>query len=95
MKRTLLYTTMTALLISGTTSAIAGNRDKEDRHDRAQKMFERVDSNNDGIISKSEHLSNAEQRFTEMDANGDGKVTQEEAKAHHKERREKHKQHKR
>lgn len=46
------------------------------------KMFEKVDTNGDGVISKTEMLSKAEERFAKMDTNGDGSVSKEEAKQH-------------
>ena len=45
---------------------------------RVTRMFERLDANNDGVITKDE-FKGPEQAFARMDANGDGKVTQEEA----------------
>jgi Ca2+-binding EF-hand superfamily protein len=38
-------------------------------------VFERMDQNGDGKISKDEARANAMSRFGEIDANGDGKVT--------------------
>jgi len=57
------------------------------------KMFEKMDTNADGVISLEEHSAKAERRFKKMDANGDGKVTKEEAKNHHAAMREKYKKH--
>ena len=36
------------------------------------KMFEKHDTNGDGVISKSEFLAHAEERFSKMDADGNG-----------------------
>ena len=55
-------------------------------------MFEKHDTNGDGVISKSEFLSHAEERFATMDADGDGSVSKDEAKSKHKEMREKMKE---
>lgn len=49
--------------------------------------FKRVDTNNDGKVSKAEAISAAEAAFTRADANGDGFVTQEEMRAAHKSHR--------
>lgn len=57
------------------------------------KMFERTDTNGDGVISREEFSAKAERRFKKMDANSDGKVTKEEAKNHHAAMREKYKKH--
>jgi Ca2+-binding EF-hand superfamily protein len=53
------------------------------------KMFEKHDTNGDGVISKAEFLSHAEERFSKMDVNGDGEVTKEEGKAAREAKREK------
>ena len=42
-------------------------------------MFERMDADGDGQISRAEHMSAAQERFNKMDANGDGYITKEEA----------------
>jgi len=46
-------------------------------------MFEKGDTNKDGVISQDEFLAHAKERFNDMDANHDGKITKDEAKAHH------------
>ena len=53
------------------------------------KMFERHDTNGDGVISKSEFLAHAEERFSKMDADGNGEISKEEAKEAHKKRKKK------
>jgi hypothetical protein len=57
------------------------------------KMFEKTDTNGDGVISHEEFSAKAEERFKMMDADGDGKVTREEAKNHHATMREKYNKH--
>ncbi len=49
-----------------------------------EKMFERHDTNGDGVISKDEFMDSAEERFKKMDADGNGEISKDEAKAHHK-----------
>lgn len=56
------------------------------------KMFEKHDTNGDGVITKEEALSHAEARFDKMDADGDGSVTKEEATAAKEEMRAKWKE---
>lgn len=55
------------------------------RFDRGSKegMFDRMDKNSDGKITKSEHDTNSQEFFDSMDKNGDGVVTKEEAKNFH------------
>lgn len=57
--------------------------------DHKGKMFEKHDTNGDGVISKDEFLKGAEERFSKMDTDGNGEVTKEEAKAAHEKMREK------
>lgn len=50
----------------------------------AEKMFNDMDANHDGAVSKKEFDAYHSKRFKEMDANGDGKITREEMEAMHK-----------
>ena len=61
----------------------------EKKGDRGAKMFEKQDTNGDGVISKAEFLSHAEERFSKLDSDGNGEVTKEEAKAAHEAMKEK------
>ena len=54
------------------------------KHGRHGGHFNRVDTDNDGKVSKAEALSAAEAMFARADANGDGFVTPEEMRAGHK-----------
>lgn len=58
------------------------------------KLFEKHDTNGDGVISKSEFLAKAEERFAKMDADGNGEISKEEAKAHRQEMKQKWKERK-
>lgn len=58
-----------------------------DHHGGKSKMFEKHDTNGDGVISKSEFLSHAEERFSNIDTDGSGDVSKEEAKAGHAKKR--------
>lgn len=51
------------------------------RKARGARLFNRLDADNDGKVSKAEALAAAEKRFDRVDANGDGFVTPEEARA--------------
>jgi Ca2+-binding EF-hand superfamily protein len=55
---------------------------------RAQRKFDRMDKDNDGLLSEAELAARKDHRphfgkkvFSRIDANGDGKVTQEESQA--------------
>lgn len=78
----------TALALAVTTApALADNHGEGGKHKGG--MFEKHDTNSDGVISKSEFLSHAEERFEKMDADGNGEVSKEEGKAAHEAMREK------
>lgn len=49
---------------------------------RAEKMFNRLDTNNDSLVSMEEFLVKAQERFHEFDADKDGSVSLAEAKEH-------------
>lgn len=46
------------------------------------KMFEAMDSNGDGMVSKDEFMAAHMQRFEKMDTNADGNVSKDEIEAH-------------
>ncbi len=56
-------------------------------------MFEKHDTNGDGVISKSEFLDHAEKRFKKMDKDGSGDITKEEAKEARQAMKDKMKEH--
>ncbi len=45
------------------------------------KIWEKMDANNDGAVSKDEYNKSHADMFVKMDANKDGKVTKEEKMA--------------
>ena len=47
--------------------------------DKADRAFERMDANSDGVISQSEFDESRAKRFERWDRNDDGSVTKEEA----------------
>jgi hypothetical protein len=53
------------------------------KHGRHGGHFKRVDTDNDGKVSKAEALAAAEAMFARADANADGFVTREEMRAAH------------
>lgn len=91
MKKTLMYGTLAAMVITGVTSAIACDKGK-DGHNHGAKMFEKLDTDSDGIITKAEFIAKTERKFAKMDADSDGKVTKEEVEKHRALMKEKHKE---
>ena len=84
MKKLLAMTVLSMALIS--TAALAdhhGGKHKMGgkKGKMIEHMFQKNDTDGDGVISKAEFMDEAEERFSKMDADGDGKITQEEAKA--------------
>ncbi len=84
-------TTLVAIFFGSITSSFAEGGKGCSHH--KGKMFEKMDTNADGVISLEEHAAKAERRFKKIDANGDGKVTKEEANNHHAAMKEKYKKH--
>lgn len=84
------------MILSAAILAISSAPVLADNHGEGKKggMFEKHDTNGDGVISKAEFLSHAEERFSKMDADGNGEVTKEEGKAAHKDKRDKMKERK-
>lgn len=58
-------------------------------HGDMSKMFDAMDTNHDGYISKAEHTAYMDAMFKQADANGDGKLSKEEMRnamrQHHRE----------
>lgn len=50
---------------------------------RGGQMFDKMDADADGNVSKEEFLKGAEERFSKMDLDGNGTVTREEAQEAH------------
>lgn len=89
MKKLLILTA--AVLVFQTTPVLAESYEGGDKPHKG-KMFEKKDTNGDGVISESEFLDHAKARFDEMDKNGDGSISQDEAKVMHEAKREKMKE---
>ncbi len=86
-------TILTALtVVAAGCAASASHKSKGahggDRMPRAERMFERIDTDKDGQITAADMQAFAAARFTRIDANADGTITREERKAARMARRE-------
>lgn len=93
MKKALFYMAAVALLISIAAPAMA-ERDGKGFPPHRGKLFERMDTDSDGTVTKEEFLKNAEKHFSELDTDNNGKITREEIEHHHEMMKEKFKKHK-
>lgn len=62
---------------------------EKDGHHKHGAMFEKMDANSDGVVSKDEFVQAHEEKFNKMDADGNGEVSKEEAEAKRAEWRKK------
>ncbi len=79
-------TLLTALTVVAAGCAASANQQLKDermgeRMPRAERMFERIDTDKDGQITQADMQAFAAARFARMDANSDGTVTPDERKA--------------
>lgn len=77
MKKLILLAALSATTLGGVAVATQGMAPGGGMA-RGERMLKRVDTNNDGAISRDEMRTQAEKRFARRDANGDGKLTAEE-----------------
>ncbi len=73
-------------LVVQTAPVLAGHH--EDGEGKKGAWMEKVDTNGDGVISKSEFLTHAEEKFAKKDKDGNGEITKEEAKEARKMKKE-------
>jgi hypothetical protein len=79
-----------AVLMFQTAPVFAeGSGDGGKKGPHGARMFEKHDTNDDGVITKDEFIGHAEERFTTMDADGNGEVSKEEVRSAGKAMREK------
>lgn len=80
--RTTLSLVLVSALVATVASAADGKKPEgcsgEGHGHRGEKMFARMDSNSDGVLTRSEFTGGAEKRFAHLDSNSDGSVTKEE-----------------
>ena len=48
------------------------------REERAERMFEELDADKDGVLTKAEFEAHSSRAFARMDRNGDGKLSPED-----------------
>lgn len=63
-------------------SAVPVQADHHGEGKKGGKMFEKVDTNGDGVVSKEEFMSAHEKMFAKMDKNDDGSLSKEEMQEH-------------
>lgn len=85
MKKYLLLSS--ALLSMAAVPAMAEHHEMKDGGKKG--LFEKHDTNADGIVTQDEYLAHAKTRFTELDTDKDGKITKAESDAHKAEWKEK------
>ncbi|MEX2452152.1 MAG: hypothetical protein WD407_14945 [Rhodospirillales bacterium] len=79
MKKTPLFLLAAATILGGSVALTDSAQAKgKDRTNWTERMFERLDTNKDGVISKEEYAKRGADRFGKVDADGDGKITQAE-----------------
>jgi hypothetical protein len=85
---------LSAVAIALSTTPAFADRHEDGDHKKGQKgkMFEKLDADGDGTVTKAEFLSVHEEHFAKMDADGDGSITKEESEAAREEWRAKMKE---
>lgn len=85
--------TLQILALSAAVLAAATAVHADDHEGKRQGgHMAKIDTDNDGKVSRAEHMAAAEARFKKMDKDGDGFITREEGKAAHAHMKEKYKE---
>ncbi len=95
MKKIIILSTAILALSSGYVMAEDGGPQGGPQGDGPKKgkmMQQKLDTNGDGVVSKSEFLAHAEERFSKIDKDGSGDISKEEGRAAHKHMRERKKE---
>lgn len=87
MKKTLTFALVTGLAF-GSTAAFAEGRE----HGHGDMFWNKLDTNQDGKVTRDELKADITTRFTAIDTNKDGKVTQDEASQYFASKRDEMKQ---
>jgi Ca2+-binding EF-hand superfamily protein len=81
MKKTINYLAVVSVLAISVNMAHSGNMQDQPHGAGNGSLFDRLDTNGDGSISKSEFDAFNAQHFKNLDTNNDGKITPEELRA--------------
>jgi Spy/CpxP family protein refolding chaperone len=90
--KALLLVTLAAFILPSISSAKPGDHDGEggpgkDGKRHPGEMFQKIDTNEDGVLSLEELQNSKAKRlaehFDEIDGDSDGQITKEEMKVHH------------
>lgn len=84
--KTLLLTVLSAALIPFLAQAKPKGGDGKGERPQPGQIFERLDTDESGTLSKDEAKGPLAEHFDEFDANSDGEISKEELRAKHKER---------
>lgn len=85
----IILTLISVATVSVLGCAQNGMHHKGEHKAKAHKMWQKMDANSDGSVTKDEFIKMHEEMFTKMDGNKDGKVTTEEMMAAHKDMKKK------
>ena len=85
---------LSALVLGVTFAAPAMAEDygSDDKKRSEKHRKHRIDTNEDGVVSKSEFMAAQEKKFKELDANNNGKIEREEFKKFHAKMKNKRKE---
>lgn len=92
MKKLALITTALLTLTVGSAFAEGDTAPTMEKKGGEKGMQQRLDTNGDGVVSKSEFLAHAEERFGKIDKDGSGDITKDEGREAHKQMRERKKE---
>jgi Ca2+-binding EF-hand superfamily protein len=81
MKKTALMITGALVLALGTAGVASAMGPKDGRGPNFEQMFQELDANADGKLTKEEIEAGAAKRFADADTNGDGLLSKEELTA--------------
>lgn len=88
MKRIFVVSALVAAIAIPSAVYAAKHSDKRG-DDQVQHMFEKFDTNKDGVLSKAELPERMQRHFDKVDKDGNGSLTKDEAMLAHQERKEK------